>query len=98
MIQRCCSHSEYQLSFSSRSRVQTAQTNDSLLLQSHIPLCQSEVSGQVFVKACLDLTLHMVVCSVHLEKFHELFCKHPDGPTCLWGEKWLSDLSLLFFS
>lgn len=87
MIQRCCSHSEYQLSFSSRSRVETVQRNDPLLLQSQIPLYQSEVSGQAFVNSCLDLTLHMVACSFNLEIFVNYFVSIQMSPTCLWGEK-----------
>lgn len=98
MIQRCRAHSEYQVGFSSRSRVETAQTNGPLLLQSQAPLYQSEVSGQAFVEACLDLTFHMVECSVNLEIFMNYFESIAKQVQLVHGgKKWLFDLSLLFF-
>lgn len=49
------------------------------------------------MEAYLGLTFHMVERSVNLEIFMNYFESLQTGPACLWGEKWLPDLLLLFF-
>lgn len=48
------------------------------------------------MKACLGLTFLMVECSVNFEIFMFYFESIQTDPDCLWGEKRLPDLSLLF--